>query len=1072
MRNFRFFSIILLIILLYVPLYAPLYAKSSKADVDNLEYEEKDLTLREIRSLIRKTNYDEALKLLTIYINQNPENFDNAQYLVAIIMDAKKRYAETLDLLIETIATDPDNSEKIYSIIRQLKQIERHPSDASLAYIDNIDRVVTFAHNQKESTRIINTCAQLVENKDFLKAVSVIQEGFELCREEYEDRWGLDSDILKETDEIVSNLNQTIAAWSLEEFNLQIDKLIGQFNTAVKEDNYSLALELFPQIEEILNRYCDYRQTINECGKALIALNERIKTLSAVNEGEEQSDEESERAFFDSTDASYLPFMAHFIFGDSKVQGSGLIPSVDTKYHYLLELMNSNVYEQVSYNYNSYKDFFKNSIGSLESQFVYQSSQSVKKLQDYVSLEKKVIDLSDDIYISDPDFDVSAFINPLARYALLDNYVENLVLESERIYKVNSKINEIASNQNKTLDLISATKEKSIQSKLVAEVLDSTAQIGNLVGIKNQQEIAYFDWSKAYIQTREKEFEELDNLYSQYLDKIFEDSSKILNLSWEKIVDYYQNASLNLVKNLEENNNIISFYLNGFSERLTGENHSLFLKQVTLAFKYNSNHEDTTGLLYKYPDIADLMADYNMKLVNDALVEINSYESVIMENYNRHQQWQEDSGISTLIKTSNEFFEKERKLLSEIFNKSENLKSTSTMQIAASDILRSDAQTDFEDAEDSLARDNFENARNKLKASSEKFARAFEIQSDFAFSLECDEKIQTLGLKITRLENEKVVRDVRELKTLAKNAYLKGDFDSAERYLSQAENRWSVTNSEADPEISNLQVFVNTAMNSKNGREILPSSPQYEEMTQLLTIAYQYYDAGLTKLKEGDKEACDLDFDNSESSLRQLLLVYPLHQEATLLNLRISKLRDPKQFEETFAQKIENARLMCKSNNNQTKMEGYANLQDYYELDPDYKNLKNILYQAEFDVGIRQRVDNSNITKAKNLYNEARSLFRSGQLEVANSKISQSLALNPDDTSAQNLSDNINIAIGGTKIPLSTQAQLLYSKSYDNFNQNNYEMAEYYINRIEKLDRRFMNDDDVKRLKEKIDALK
>ena len=165
-------------------------------------------------------------------------------------------------------------------------------------------------------------------------------------------------------------------------------------------------------------------------------------------------------------------------------------------------------------------------------------------------------------------------------------------------------------------------------------------------------------------------------------------------------------------------------------------------------------------------------------------------------------------------------------------------------------------------------------------------------------------------------------------------------------------------------------------MNSKNGREILPSSPQYEEMTQLLTIAYQYYDEGLTKLKEGDKEASDLDFDNS------------------------------------------------------------------------------------------------NITKAKNLYNEARSLFRSGKLEAANSKISQSLALNPDDTSAQSLSDNINIAIGGTKIPLSTQAQLLYSKSYDNFNQNNYEMAEYYINRIEKLDRRFMNDDDVKRLKEKIDALK
>ncbi|MCR4742564.1 MAG: hypothetical protein K5866_06820 [Treponema sp.] len=1041
--------------------------------MDNLEYEEKDLSLREIRALIRQTNYDEALKLLTIYIDQNPENFDNAQRLVATIMDAKKRYAETLDNLIETIATDPDNSEKIYSIIRQLKKIERHPSDASLAYIDNIDRVVTFAHNQKESTRIINTSAQLVENKEFIQAVAVVQEGFVLCREEYEDRWGLDSDILKETDEIVTQLNQTIADWSFEEFNVEIDEIIEKFNKAVKEDDYPLALELFPQVEEILSRYCNYRQTMNQCGKDLIALNERLKEMSATVEGEEQTDEESERAFFDSTDASYLPFMAHFIFGDSKVAGSGLIPSVDSKYNYLLDLMNSGVYEQVSYNYNSYKDFFKNNIQAFESQSTNQSSQSIKKLEDYVSLEKKIIDLSDDIYLQDPDFDLSAFLNPLARFALLDDYIVNLVEQSERIYKVNSQINEIAANQNKTLDLITSAGDISRKSILVSQVLDSTAEIGNLVGVKSQQEIAAFEWSSAYIQAQEKEFEELDKLYSEYLNKIFEDSSKSLNQGWEKIVEYYKNSSETLVNGLSKNNDIISLYLNGFTERLTSQNHSLFLKQASSAFDFEiSSEENPGGLLYKYPDIADLMSSYNMNLIDQAYVEIDSYENVIMENYDRHEQWHSDPGISSLISQAQEFFNQERNLLSQFYNKSEELKNASTVQIAASDILRSDAQTDFEDAEDSLNRENFENARNKLKASSEKYARAFEIQSDLDFSLECDEKIQELGLKITRLENEKVVRDVRELKTLAKNAYLDGDFDSAERYLTQAANRWSVTNSEADPEISNLQVFVNTAMNSKNGREILPSSPQYEEMTQLLTIAYQYYDEGLVKLKEGDKDASNLDFDNSESSLRQLQLVYPLHQEAALLNLRISKLRDPKKFEETFAQKIENARLMCKSNNSETKMEGYANLQDYYELDPNYKNLKNILYQAEFDVGIRQHVDNSNITKAKNLYREARNLFRSGKLEAANAKISQSLALNPDDTSAQTLSDNINIAIGGTKIPLSTQAQLLYSKSYDNFNQNNYEMAEYYINRIEKLDRRFMNDDDVKRLKEKIDALK
>ena len=41
--------------------------------------EKDDMSLFEIDRLIRRTEYDEALRQLNIYIEKNPEKFDNAQ---------------------------------------------------------------------------------------------------------------------------------------------------------------------------------------------------------------------------------------------------------------------------------------------------------------------------------------------------------------------------------------------------------------------------------------------------------------------------------------------------------------------------------------------------------------------------------------------------------------------------------------------------------------------------------------------------------------------------------------------------------------------------------------------------------------------------------------------------------------------------------------------------------------------------------------------------------------------------------------------------------------------------------
>ena len=83
--------------------------------------EKDDLSLFEIDRLIRRTEYDEALRQLNIYIEKNPENFDNAQSRIKRIMHARTQYSILAERLIKLIQTDPGNNKEIYEITAQLE---------------------------------------------------------------------------------------------------------------------------------------------------------------------------------------------------------------------------------------------------------------------------------------------------------------------------------------------------------------------------------------------------------------------------------------------------------------------------------------------------------------------------------------------------------------------------------------------------------------------------------------------------------------------------------------------------------------------------------------------------------------------------------------------------------------------------------------------------------------------------------------------------------------------------------------------------------------------------------------
>ena len=147
------------------------------------------MSLFEIDRLIRKTEYDEALRQLNIYIEKNPEKFDNAQTRIKRIMNARNQYSILAEKLIKLIQTDPGNNKEIYEITAQLEKFEKHPSDQNLQFIADLKKSAEFNYFRALFLEIQNETAARSQAGEYVAAVEKAKEGFWLYRDNFYDQW-------------------------------------------------------------------------------------------------------------------------------------------------------------------------------------------------------------------------------------------------------------------------------------------------------------------------------------------------------------------------------------------------------------------------------------------------------------------------------------------------------------------------------------------------------------------------------------------------------------------------------------------------------------------------------------------------------------------------------------------------------------------------------------------------------------------------------------------------------------------------------------------------------------------
>jgi hypothetical protein len=1000
--------------------------------------EKDDLSLFEIDRLIRRTEYDEALRQLNIYIEKNPEKFDNAQTRIKRIMHARNQYSILAERLITLIQTDPGNNKEIYEITAQLEKFEKHPSDQNLQFIADLKKSAEFNYFRALFLEIQNETAAKSKAGEYIAAVEKAKEGFWLYRDNFYDQWENNPEITGAVDKTLAELDLRIAEFEEKNYLPRLNNTVNDFIKAVKAEQYDQAVNRLTEVEDTFRNYNRLREGIIQVGADLQSQFAQVQKLDS-----------------DSTDASFLPFMFRFVFGVETVPDSGILGAVDAQWNAALGRMNEAVYAVLLKKYGTYETAINNAF--------------VSEVGRYCNLDRRVLDI---YKIASAGKNGHALKNPYDSYYATCDYAQNLCESALRLTQVRADILAVTESQKKDIALIKSDSNE--KAKLIKNLFDSNDKITALAGNKEKQHISSYAWAVG----SNSDFTGLSELYEKTLDDIFVKEEEALTGSWAEITEYYSKDASRIYEGALVYYTSADKYREGFFTKIPDNILKELNRDISKSLDYqntfNANPELDFGIVYSYPDISYKISQHTKSLAEKGIATLGSYNTVILENFNSHPQQKENEQIQEYVKTAQQNIESERQKLTQLISQSQSQAALAQKQMTAAQLARNEADLRFNEAQNALRREDFDTARKKLQDALSKYDEALMNQNDEALRSETDRKLQILGESIAKAENELVVREVRDLKTRAKDAYFNGRFDDAEKYLNQAKIRWAVTNVNEDEEISNLLNFVNTAISMKTGREILPSAPQYPEMSQLLNMAYQYFDEGSRKIGEGDRAGGEADLALALESIQKLQYVYPLNQEASILTLRINRLLDPKKFNEEFAQKIEMARMMCKSND--TRQEGYANLLDYYELDPSYKGLKDLIYQVEIDIGIRQKpVSNTGANRAKKLVADAQKIYNSAgndtaKLQSALSKIDEALALVSDNKEAMALKDKITTKIGGnTSTVLSTEDERLYQLAIQRLQNNNVVGANAIVEQLLKKPQN-QNSQKIKELKNKIEA--
>jgi tetratricopeptide (TPR) repeat protein len=957
----------------------------------------QDSPLDRADDLINQKLYDEAIHVLTDYVRENPDDFDRAQERFQRIVGVRGQYNLITSELLDTVANDPDNSEKILALTRQLESMESARNPQTRAFISRTRDIAQFAYNRKRLEEILREGKALTLQGDYRGALLTYRGGLDIYQEEFfNSGYGdlIENQVRRDIEGISGGIDAFPALSStLGVLVGELEEALGEGPAPLETGSLSRVQEIYGQVESGIDSLADIQGNLYRRAayfdELLLRLQEADSSLG---------------------DRSFLSFASRLI------KGRGGDASED---------------------------------GMLVTLEAYWNSL-------FPGLERMAADRAESWYRAGMAYAEDGDYAPaLENFQLAGNYagLSLAFLEKDQVFRAQSggpteRIFNRTVPEDKAGDFL---RSESLVRALA--LLQSTEGLG--LEYRDQEaaeENLIRSWREQNLSSLEI-FNREEGLRDSYRD--FQDRIEGLIAAADReaaAVGAYASSpegsgNFPPVTYIGETRTVQT----ALQTLIAGGESRAAIRRYTLA-----NQDMTRLLAERREEFASAESHIRGIPPNRAAAGTGPYPAEGLEILDRMEEALEidlETGRTFLAR-----FGEERGNISSLpeilslraalgnalndlvslRSEGQNLAADARTRIAQAESLRLEGERYFREAQTAAAAGNLDLAKERLERAAERYTASLAIQESASLRTEWDTRAVALGADIHRRENEAMIRELRGIVNAARSAYFTGDFDQAEELLVRAQNRWQAINILEDPEIVYWLSIVRGALALRSDRVISATAPLYPEMSQLLSAAMKNYEEGVRLIGSGRRSEGLTRFADSRYMIQRVKLMFPVNQEAGLLELRMDQVTDPAAFNASFQRRLNDA----VAGTRQRSLESFADLQNLAELNPHYPGIQDALVQAEIDMGRRPAPPNPvTLARSNELTAAARRIVESNarlQFEVALRQLNEALALNPNNTQAMSLKDRVQTEMGGSgNIVLSSAAEGEYQRAVRELQQGN-----------------------------------
>lgn len=949
--------------------------------------------------LIAEQKYDEAIVYLTDFIKNNPNRFDAAQARMRKITKIRSAYNQSAATLIEVLKNDPTNQEKKLAMIRELETYERVPNPAVLEFVAKTKDLALFTYNRAKFEEIMNKGRALIDSGSFVEAARTYESGFVLYRPEFLEA-GWNQDLVAEAFERVASVSASIGTYEPQGAELKAAFLA--LSDAYAGGNLDLIAPAWERARSAAIVAAGTRRFVVDLGRKL---EETFDLLSAKNET--------------VTENSFLPFAFRLILGRrSEGRLEGIAGAIDAQWTGSLGLAQNALDKALTASMEAAREAYdRGDWAAARSGFAaaaYYADSGVA----LVSLWSHYVP-SDLIQRS----------TTLGQAALELKGQDYLRLEhagtTARAYTVLTALRERVQRES---DLLGAYQAPAGQLAIAG---------------------AFFEARRATFVEAQKDINALKASSGALAERL---------AGWTRAG--YGSDSARAEQGALDGRISDASNRARAMETLAVASDSAYRFGLLAAASEQAAQAITTGrdLLAGLPSDDPLLPDAIFRYPTRALASLSAASTTLtvlrtdtaafLASLRVHPAY---VTTDTLVRQWSEKAEALATVTAAAIADAANLSARATEQRVLAESSRLEAERRIAESRNALKLNNFENARERLERARERYLASLALEQNALLRTESDKSLSDLAAAILKTENDLVVSETRKLVTTGKNQYMQGEFDRAESTLLQARARWRTTNSTPEIEVEYWLKLVQTALSVKTGRDIPVTAPLFPEMSQLLSLAKQYYEDGAAKLAKRDRTGAIKAFTQARQKISEIKVVFPLNQEARVLELRIDQLSDPDEFGRSFIRLFNEAKAKIDARIDLTT--AYSDLLDLEAINPRYPGLRAQIERAEILLGFRQPPpDLKALAEARSLVQAAQKIFDSGQVAqfaFARAQLEKALGLDPNNEQAGALKDRIATYIGGdTAIVLSSAAETLYNEAVTYFTNGDYLNARARLTRL------------------------